>query len=107
MLGLFQGTPLGQSNVEKSKQPRRKQHGGGGGGVAATVAASEMSPAAGGAKRGLSSFNAAEAEEVLGLRRLLVKIVGARDLPDKVGSRRSCSAEVRLLNEILYYVVRI
>lgn len=42
-------------------------------------------------------FNAPDAEAVLGMRRLLVKVVSAKGLPDSTGPRRSCSAEVQLV----------
>ena len=34
------------------------------------------------------------------MRRLLVKVVGAKDLPESAGARRSCSAEVQLVSEL-------
>ena len=50
--------------------------------------------------RSVHAFNAPDAEAILGMRRLLVKIVGAKDLPESAGSRRSCSAEVQLVSEL-------
>ena len=49
--------------------------------------------------QGAHNFNAPDAEAVLGLRRLLVKVIGAKDIPESSGSRRSCSAEVQLVTE--------
>ena len=48
--------------------------------------------------RAAHHFNAPDAEAVLGLRRLLIKVVGASHIPESAGgSRRSCSAEVQLV----------
>ena len=94
MLSLF-GTP-----DPTNANARGRQNVSVGGATAATVPATK----GGGERRdGTKSrdnhaFNAPEAEQVLGLRRLLVKVIGARDLAESNGTRRSCSAEVQLVD---------
>ena len=94
MLNLF-GTP-----EPTNTNARGRQNVSVGGATAATVPATK----GGGERRdGLKprdnhAFNAPEAEQVLGLRRLLVKVIGARDLAESNGTRRSCSAEVQLVD---------
>lgn len=95
MLNLF-GTP-----EPTNTNARGRQNVSVGGATAATVPATK----GGGERRdGLKprdnhAFNAPEAEQVLGLRRLLVKVIGARDLAESNGTRRSCSAEVQLVDD--------
>ena len=95
MLSLF-GTP-----DPTNANARGRQNVSVGGATAATVPATK----GGGERRdGTKSrdnhaFNAPEAEQVLGLRRLLVKVIGARDLAESNGTRRSCSAEVQLVDD--------
>ena len=70
--------------------------------TAPTVAASDVLVPANGAAptRSVHAFNAPDAEEVLKLRRLLVKVIAAKDLPESVGARRSCSCEVQLISDV-------
>ena len=104
MLNLFNNPSAGNASAApQAKQHRRQNITSAGGAAAATVSASQALTASGGteapAPRVAHAFNAPEAEQVLGLRRLLVKVVGARDLPEKTsGIRRSCSAEVQLVD---------
>ena len=117
MLGLFSGAnaanaaaataqprPSGAANASGGAHKRRNNHVGGGKAAtaAATMAASDVLMTADGSAptRSIHAFTAPEAETVLGLRRLLVKVVGAKDLPESVGARRSCSAEVQLVTEL-------
>ena len=47
----------------------------------------------------MSSFQAPETLSVLSMHRLLLKVVGAKDLPKSTSAqRRNCSAEVQLVN---------
>ena len=56
--------------------------------------------AAGGEVRSVHHFHAPQVEAVLGLRRLLVKIIGARDLPaSRPGVKRSVTAEMQLVDD--------
>ena len=109
MLGLFAGNSAAAANAvvakESGAKPRphgRKNVQKPGGAAAPTLAAQDVLTTADGSAptRSIHAFNAPEAETVLGLRRLLVKVVGAKDLPDSVGARRSCSAEVQLVSEL-------
>ena len=111
MLGLFTpgGAPVAAassintkaSTAASSQKPRGRKnfaHGG----AAPTIGASTLLTATDGSAptRSVHAFNAPDAEAILGLRRLLVKIVGAKDLPESQGTRRSCSAEVQLVSEL-------
>ena len=111
MLGLFTpgGAPVAAassintkaSTAASSQKPRGRKnfaHGG----AAPTIGASTLLTATDGSAptRSVHAFNAPDAEAILGLRRLLVKIVGAKDLPESQGMRRSCSAEVQLVSEL-------
>ena len=106
MLNLFSGTPVAAASTQQ-KHKRKNDITSGSSGTAATVSASTALSAGPGSDsltgpqvaRSAHAFNAPEAEQVLGLRRLLVKIVGAKDLPGGTGARRSCSAEVQLIDE--------
>ena len=105
MLGLFSGAPVppAAANVAPPQRKARKNVTAGSTGVAPTVAASDVLTTAGGTKPRATSvhaFNAPDAEAILGMRRLLVKVVGAKDLPESAGARRSCSAEVQLVSEL-------
>ena len=115
MLGLFSGAnaaaavgaqqrPSGAGNAAGAHHKRRNNNIGSGKAstAAPTIAASDVLMTADGSAptRSIHAFNAPEAETVLGLRRLLVKVVGAKDLPESVGARRSCSAEVQLVSEL-------
>lgn len=112
MLGLFSGGGAAAANAAAARpanaggghKRRNNMSGGSGalGALAPTIAAENLLTTQDGSAptRSIHAFNAAEAETVLGLRRLLVKIVGAKDLPESVGARRSCSAEVQLVSEL-------
>ena len=97
MLNLFSGAPLAAASTATSKHRSRANVASGGGATLATVSAnsyasSSMAPSEGAgtaAKPSTHAFNAPEAESILGMRRLLVKIVGAKDLLDGGGARRS------------------
>jgi hypothetical protein len=101
MLGLFTGQNAAAA-VAPPQQRKARKNQVAGGSAAPTIAASDVltSVNGGAPTRSVHAFNAPEAEAILGLRQLLVKIVGAKDLPESAGSRRSCSAEVQLVSEL-------
>ena len=91
MLNLFSGAPQAAAAATKhrSKQTLSKS-----GTTLSTVSAGDYAgtPMAAGEAvptKAAHAFNAPEAEQVLGLRRLLVKVVGAKDLADGGGPRPS------------------
>ena len=111
MLNLFSGGPAApaanaRAGAAAAKPHQRKNVAGQAAGlVASTVAASEVvlaekgrgSPAP---QRAAHAFSGPDVEAILSLRRLLVKLVAAKDLPDSQGARRSCVAEVELVDEL-------
>ena len=108
MLGLFSGASVPPASAKANaaanppRQKSRKNTSSGSTAVATTMAASDVLSTVDGSAptRSVHAFNAPDAEAILGMRRLLVKIVGAKDLPESAGSRRSCSAEVQLVSEL-------
>ena len=111
VLGAANGTP--QSEAHRHHKQRHTSHG-----TAPTVAASQLlfraaqtptalaadralaTPTAGAppARGGTHAFTSAEAEAVLGMSAVVVKVISAKDLPEAAsGGRRSCVATLKLV----------